>query len=174
MKVYAYLISGIIITICSLNLQVHAQDIQKKSLLEQLEDEEKKERTRNTYQGQPKPTEKTLQNARENARPNTESCPKGSKSRNIEDVKEYISRHEKLQEKLAMALEQYTTKNIQKNTAINQFNMLIGESNEIVIWARGRVTDGACGPVKQTEIIGKAYGATKLLIEEIKKSIEQQ
>jgi hypothetical protein len=147
----------------------YAEQAKQKTLLEQLEEEERKERTSNIHQGPSKPAAQTLQNARNNAQANTNSCPQGSNRRKIEDVKEYIAKQEDFQIKVAASLERFTSRLIERNQAVNEFNSLINQSNEIVIWGRGKVTDGACGSVAQTEIIGKAYGASKLLIDDYRK-----
>ena len=143
-----------------------------KSLLQQLEDEEANEKRKNVYQGQTQPASKSLQKAQENAKSDTQSCPNGSPRRKLEDVKEYISRQEELQRKIAKSIERFTSKAIEKNLAIDDFNNIIQESNDIVLWGRGKVTDGACGAVSQTEIIGKAIGQTKYLINEYKSALQ--
>lgn len=150
---------------------VYAEQQKQKSLLEQLEEEEQKERSRNFHQGPSKPAAQTLQNARNNAQANVNSCPSGSNRRKIEDVKEYIAKQEDLQIKVAASLERFTSKLIERNQAINEFNSLVNQSNEIVIWGRGKVTNGACGSVAQTEIIGKAIGATNLLFDDYRKAL---
>lgn len=149
-----------------------AQAQQPKSLLEQLEEEEKKERISNIHQGPAKLANETLKNARDNAQANVNSCALGSSNvRKIEDVREYLARQEDFHKKIAASLERFTSKLIDRNQAINEANTLIRESNEIVIWGRGKVTDGMCGPVGQTEIIAKAIGASKFLIDEYKKAL---
>lgn len=153
------------------SFQTISQAQQPKTLLEQLEEEERKERISNIHQGPSKPAAQTLQNARNNAQANANSCPQGSNRRKIEDVKEYIAKQEDLQIKVAASLERFTSKLIERNQAVNEFNNLINQSNEIVVWGRGKVTDGACGSVPQTEIIGRAIGATKLLMDEYRKAI---
>jgi hypothetical protein len=160
------------ILICSnflFSTWANAEQQKQKSLLEQLEEAERKERIGNIHQGPSKPAVQTLQNARNNAQANTNSCPQGSNRRKIEDVKEYIAKQEDLQIKVAASLERFTSKLIERNQAVNEFNNLINQSNEIVIWGRGKVTDGACGSIAQTEIIGKAIGASKLLIDDYRK-----
>jgi hypothetical protein len=137
-----------------------------KTLLQQLEEQEASERRKNVYQGQAQPASKSLQKAQENARSDAQSCPQGSTMRKLEDVKEYITRQEELQGRIAVSIERFTSKAIEKNLAIDDFNKIIEVSNEIVLWGRGKVTDGACGSVSQTEIIGKAIGQTKYLINE--------
>jgi len=151
---------------------VHAQKPDGKTLLQQLEEEEEKERRKNMYQGQSVSATQSVQKARENAKADVNSCPPGSTRRTIEDVRVYLQRQEDLQQKLASSLEKFTTRAIDKNPAIVELNQLINESNEIVIWGRGRVTDGACGPTKQTEIIGKAINATKALIDDYKRAVQ--
>lgn len=176
-KLY-YINFGILITfaffICFnflFSSEAYAEQPKQKSLLEQLEEEERKERTSNIHQGPTKPAAQTLQNARNNAQANINSCAQGSNRRKIEDVKEYITKQEDLQIKVAASLERFTSKLIERNQAVNEFNSLISQSNEIVIWGRGKVTDGACGSVAQTEIIGKAIGASKLLFDDYRKAL---
>ena len=148
-----------------------AQAQQPKSLLEQLEEEEKKERISNIHQGPAKLANETLKNARDNANAKVKSCAQGSNRRKIEDVKEYIAKQEDLQIKIAASLERFTSKLIERSQAINEANGFINQSNEIIIWGRGKVTDGTCGSVAQAEIIGKAASATKFLINEYKKAL---
>jgi hypothetical protein len=149
-----------------------AQAQQPKSLLEQLEAEEKKERISNIHQGPSKPATETLKNARDNAQANTNSCVVGSSNRRkIEDVKEYIIKQEEFQIKMAASLEKFTSKLTTRNQAVNEFNSLINQNNEVIVWGQGRVTNGVCGPVAQTEIIGKAIGASNILIEEYRKAL---
>jgi hypothetical protein len=150
----------------------HAQKQGEKTLLQQLEDAEENEKRRNLHQGQAQPAERSLQRARENAKSDPSACPQGSTRRKIEDVKEFLVRHEELQKKFAMSLERFTTKAIEKNPAIDEFNQLIKESNELVVWGRGKVTDGACGSPAQTAVIGKAIGATKILIEDYRRVLQ--
>jgi hypothetical protein len=149
----------------------YAEQQKQKSLLEQLEEEEKKERINNIHQGPLKPAAETLRNARDNAKSNPTSSPAGANIRKIEDVKEYIAKQENLQIKIAASLEQFTSKLILRSQAVNEFNSLVNQSNEIVIWGRGKVTDGTCGSVAQTEIIGKAIGASNLLFDEYRKAL---
>lgn len=149
----------------------YAEQQKQKSLLEQLDEEEKKERISNIHQGPTKPAAETLQNARKNVQVNTNSCPDGATRRKIEDVREYIKRQEDFQTKISASLEQFTSKLIDRSQAISELNSLIGQNNETVIWGQGKVTNGVCGPVNQTIIIGKAVGVSKLLIEEYRKAL---
>jgi hypothetical protein len=151
---------------------VNAQNAGQKSLLQQLEEEEESERKKNSHQGPSQPASKSLQKARENAKSNANTCPAGSTVRKIEDVRVFLEKQEGLQQKLASSLERFTSNSIPKNSAILEFNQLIEESNEVVKWGWGKVTNGACGSPKQTEIIGKAVSATKILIEEYKRVLE--
>jgi hypothetical protein len=149
----------------------YADQQRQKTLLEQLEEEEKKERISNIHQGPSKRAAESLQNARDNAQVNVNSCAAGAVTRKIEDVKEYITRQEDIQIRIAASLERFTSKIITRNQAIDELNGLIIQSNEIVTWGRGKVTDGTCGPIKQTEIISKSIGATKFLIQDYKKAL---
>jgi hypothetical protein len=143
-------------------------EVQKdKSLLEQLEEEEQNERTSKTYQGSSKRAKDSLKSARDRAKGKLFSCPLGRAARKIEDVKEYISRMEDLQTKLAASLERFTSQSIQQDQAIEELTGLINERNEITLWANGKVL-GVCGRPKQTELIAKSSSATDILIEEYK------
>lgn len=150
----------------------HAQKQSEKTLLQQLDEAEENEKRKNFHQGQTQAAGKTIQRARENAKSEASTCPSGSRPRKIEDVREYLIRQDALQQKFAASLERFTSKAMEKNTAIDEFNQLIAENNEIVVWGQGKVTNGACGSPKQTEIIGKAIGTTKNLIEEYRRVLQ--
>ena len=149
-----------------------AQKQDEKSLLQQLEEEEESEKRKNHHQGRPEPASKTLKKARDNAKSDVNSCPSGTKKRKIEDVRVYLNRQDELQQKFANSIERYTTKEIDRNSAIDEFNKLISESNEIVVWGKGKVTNGTCGSPKQTEIIAKSIGTTDNLIKEYRLVLE--
>ena len=149
-----------------------AQKQSDKTLLQQLEDEENNEKQKKLHKGQEQPASKSLQRARDNAQSNATSCPKGTRTRNIEDVRAYLIRQDEILQKFAASIERFTTKAIEKNSAIDEFNKLVSESNDIVVWGRGKVTDGVCGSINQTEIIGKAIGATSILIEDYRRALQ--
>ena len=149
-----------------------AQKQGEKTLLQQLEEEEESEKRKNLHQGQAQPASQSLQKARDNAKSDSKYCPPGSIRRKIEDVREYLKRQDEIQQKFAASLERFTSKEIDKNSAIDESNKLIMESNDLVFWGRGKVTDGACGSTKQTEILGKSIGATKNLINEYKRALQ--
>ena len=163
LKVILHIAVTLVLAIGFINSAI-AQKQSEKTLLQQLEDEENNEKQKLLHKGQAQPASKSLQRARDNAQSNATSCPKGTRTRNIEDVRAYLIRQDEILQKFAASIERFTTKAIEKNSAI--------ESNDIVVWGRGKVTDGVCGSINQTEIIGKAIGATKILIEDYRRALQ--
>lgn len=159
--------------ICSIMLP---RDIfaETKTLSQQLKEEEEREKKANTYQGSQTSASKALEKARRDAKADATSCPTGSTTRKSEDVRVYIERHELTQQKIAESLERFTSQTITKQTAVNEFNGLINENNELTRWGWGKVTNGVCGPVKVTELIGRAIGATDNLITQYRTAIESR
>ena len=92
-----------------------------------------------------------LEKVRTNAKSEVNACPKGSTQRTPEDVRRYIQQHELIQQKLATSLEKYMAKSTEKNEAIGDLNGIVEESSALINWATGKVINGACGSIKQTE-----------------------
>lgn len=172
LKVIVHIAAVFALTIGYTNTSNAQKQGGEKTFLQQLEEEEESEKRKSLHQGQEKPASESLQKARDHAKSDAKSCPSGSTTRKAEDVREYLKLQDQIQQRFAASLERFTTKKIDKNSAIDDFNKLIMESNDIVLWGRGKVTDGACGSTMQTEIIGKAIGATKNLIIEYKRALQ--
>jgi hypothetical protein len=154
-----------------LTIQASAQPA-KKSLSQQLDEEEEKARRENVYQGASLSAGQALERARQRAQADPNDCPSGSVSRKPEDVRHYITSQERLQGKVAASIERFTSRAIPKSQAINEFNTLISENNELVKWGWGKVTNGACGPVAITKLIGESSATTSNLFKELREAIE--
>lgn len=104
--------------------------------------------------------------------PPASQCPPGSVQRKSDDVRHYLVSQEKLQAALGLSIERFTSKQLTRNQAIAELNSLINESNKIIEWGYGKVTNGACGPAAVTELIQESIGSTKTLISQYKTSLE--
>jgi hypothetical protein len=124
------------------------------------------------YQGGTLSAEQALTKARQSARADASDCPAGSISRKPEDVRNYIESQERLQEKISKSIERFTSRSASKSQAVNEFNQLIAENNDLVKWGWGKVTNGTCGPVAITQIIGKSAATTSNLFNEFRLAIE--
>jgi hypothetical protein len=138
-------------------------------LLTQGEENQKKTEQ---YQGQPQTKEQILAAAKENAKPTSNECPSGGIGSKSEDIKSYVERQEGLQIRISAAIERLYRKEVEGNAAIAQFNSFIDESNQLIIWGRGKVTDeGVCNRPEITQRISKSYRTTEYLLKIYKQSL---
>ena len=144
----------------------------KPSVIDELESIEKSINKKNLYDGSKVSSNQALQSAKNKAAADPNSCPKGSTLRKTADVRTYLKNQEDLQIEVAAAIEKFTNKSIKKNEAVNLFNGLINQSNEITKWSWGKVTNGTCGPVEITKLIGKSSSTTKNLFNDFRAMIE--
>jgi len=149
-----------------------AQSTGDSSLLKELEKVEQKNNQSQKYQGDVKTQDQIRKEAAENAKVNTNSCPSSTPHSKIEDVRHYIEQQEKLQVKFAASMEKFYKNAINKNTAINEFNALNNESNALIIWGQGKVTDaGVCNRPEITNLISKAFETTKVILLEYRTAV---
>lgn len=127
---------------------------------------------RGQYEGKVQSATESLLTARSRAKSESNTCPPGLKRRNADDVKEFLRLHDSIQRKLAASLEGYTNRTIDKYEAIDRLNRYIDDSNGINSWGKGRVTEGACGSPRETELIGKSANTTYLLIQDYKRVVQ--
>jgi hypothetical protein len=167
MKLIIYLIAS---SAALFSLSASSQSTGEPSLLKLLEQEEGRYQKSQQYQGQPQTKEQILQSAKENAQSNSNVCPTGALRSNSEDIRSYIERQEALQNKIAASIERFYRKELERNAAIGESNSFVNESNELINWGKGKVTDGACNRPEITDLISKSYKATKNLIEKYQKS----
>lgn len=142
------------------------------SYLEQLNQAQRKDAIAQQYKGRAQGSSEILNSAKNRTIGNSNSCPKGSTIRKSEDVRHYLVQQDLIQTKLSTSMSRFTSKAIVKREAINELNQLIQEHNALVLWGRMKVTDGACGSPRETEIIAKAYGTSRTLIKDYKNLVE--
>jgi hypothetical protein len=142
------------------------------SYLEQFEQEQRKQNRAQQYQGRPQDSKEILNSARDRSSSSVNNCPKGTNRRKPEDVRQYLTQQDLFQKKIAESISKFTARALTKSEGIKDLNLLIQEHNALIIWGKGKVTDGACGSVSETEIIGKAYGTSKTLIQDYKRMVE--
>jgi hypothetical protein len=151
---------------------VLAQGNGESTLLKELEKEDQKYKQSQTFQGEPKSQEQIRRDAAENIKLNIVACPPNANASKIEDVRNYIEQQEKLQVKFSASMEKFFKKGINKNTAINEFNAINNESNALIIWGQGKVTDaGVCNRPEITNLISKAAETTKKILLEYRDAV---
>jgi hypothetical protein len=172
MKLRAWRSMLLIILLGSFVPMTFANDESSRSLLQELEEAEARERNKNTYQGQPESAEETLKRARESAKTVSSKCDGGENRREYKDVKDYIRIQEGIQRKIAISIEQFTKNEIDKKIAIKEFNSLTDENNTLIKWGYGKVTNGTCGPKSQTAVISKSGAVTSNLFSKYRSLLE--
>ena len=148
-----------------------AQSVAEKSFAEQLKIIQDKDVKSQKFQGEIKDAQEVLQSAKSRSHANANFCPAGSVDRKPEDVANYLRQQDEFHKKFAISMARFSSNEIGKNAAIRDLNALVNDSNILIVWGHGKVTNGTCGPEKITDLIGKADNTTNNLIQDYKKML---